>query len=70
MFKKVVQQGLLAYYVLEGLSFVLAASRRGRALFDARSVHLVVEHGTMARTPLAAFFNISLEDTSPFPSPL
>jgi len=53
-----VQQGPLACYVLEGVSFMLAASRRGQPLFDARSVLTVREHGTMARTPLAAFFNI------------
>jgi len=50
-----VQQGLLAYDVQEGVSFVLARSRRGYPLFDARSVHGVGEHGTMARTSLAAF---------------
>jgi len=54
------QQGLLAYYALEGVSFVLAASRRGRPLFDARSVLLVREHGTMARTSLVDLFNIPL----------
>jgi len=32
--------------------------QQGHSHFDARSVHLVREHGTMARTPLAAFFNI------------
>ena len=56
----VVQQGPLAYYVLEGVSFVLAASRRGQPLCDARSVLSVRKHGTMARTPLAAFFNIPI----------
>ncbi len=34
--------------------------QQGRSHFDARSVHQVREHGTMARTPLAAFFNIPL----------
>jgi len=29
--------------------------QQGHSYFDARSVHLVREHGTMARTPLAAF---------------
>ncbi len=43
-----VQQGPLAYYVLEGVSFVLAASRRGQPLCDARSVLSVREHKTMA----------------------
>jgi hypothetical protein len=32
--------------------------QQGRSYFDARSVHEVREHGKMARTPLAAFFNI------------
>ncbi|MEC4672715.1 MAG: hypothetical protein VST68_00870 [Nitrospirota bacterium] len=32
----------------------------GRSHFGARSVLSVREHGTMARTPLAAFFNIPL----------
>jgi len=32
--------------------------QQGRSRFDARSVHFVREHGKMARTPLAAFFNI------------
>jgi hypothetical protein len=32
--------------------------QQGRSHFDARSVHEVREHGKMARTPLAAFFNI------------
>ncbi len=43
-----VQQGLLAYYVLEGVSFVFAVFHRGQPLVDARSVHLVREHGKMA----------------------
>jgi hypothetical protein len=34
--------------------------QQGRSHFDARSVHEVREHGKMARTPLAAFFNIPL----------
>jgi len=32
--------------------------QQGRSHFDARSVHEVREHGKMARTPVAAFFNI------------
>jgi len=32
--------------------------QQGRSLFDARSVHFVREHGKMARTLLASFFNI------------
>ena len=32
--------------------------QQGRSHFDARSVHEVREHGKMARTPLAVFFNI------------
>jgi len=44
-----VQQGRLAYYVLEGVSFVFAVFHRGQPLFDAwESVHLVREHGNMA----------------------
>jgi len=34
--------------------------QQGRSHFDARSVHEVREHGKMARTPLAAYFNIPL----------
>jgi len=34
--------------------------QQGRSHFDARSVLLVREHGKVARTPLAAFFNIPL----------
>ncbi len=34
-----------------------AARREGRSHFDARSVCVIREHGKMARTPLAAFFN-------------
>ena len=34
--------------------------QQGRSHFDARSVHGVREHGKMARTPLAAFFNIPM----------
>ncbi len=37
--------------------------QQGRSHFDARSVHGVREHGKMARTPLAAFFNIPLVET-------
>jgi hypothetical protein len=36
--------------------------QQGRSHFDARSVHGVREHGKMARTPLAEFFNISLRE--------
>jgi hypothetical protein len=36
--------------------------QQGRSPFDARSVHGVREHGKMARTPLAAFFNIPGND--------
>jgi len=32
--------------------------QQGRSPFDARSVLSVREYGKMARTPLAAFFNI------------
>ncbi len=34
-----------------------AAQREGRSNFYARSVCVIREHGKMARTPLAAFFN-------------
>ncbi len=34
--------------------------QQGRSYFNARSVHGVREHGEMARTPLAAFFNIPM----------
>ena len=33
------------------------SAQQGRSHFCAWSVHLVREHGKMARTPLAAFFN-------------
>jgi hypothetical protein len=45
--KKSVQQGREWFSV----------SRRGPPLFDAWSVCVIREHGKMARTPLAAFFN-------------
>ncbi len=48
--KKSVQQG----------RELLARSRWGSPLFDARSVLSVREHGKMARTPLADFFNIPI----------
>ncbi|MEC4674889.1 MAG: hypothetical protein VST68_11935 [Nitrospirota bacterium] len=35
---------------------------QGLSHLDARSVLTVREHGTRARTPLAAFFNIPLDD--------
>jgi len=40
------------------------SAQQGRSPFDARSVHPVREHGKMARTPLAAFFNIPLLNIS------
>jgi hypothetical protein len=36
--------------------------QQGRSHFYARSVHLVREHGKMARTPLAAFFNRPMQE--------
>jgi len=39
--------------------------QQGRSLFDARSVHSVREHGKRARTPLAAFFNIPIIESTP-----
>jgi hypothetical protein len=35
-------------------------AQQGRSHFDERNVLIVREHGKMARTPLAAFFNIPL----------
>ena len=40
------------------LSLPEGSVQQGRSHFDARSVLSVREHGKMARTPLAAFFNI------------
>ena len=42
------------------LSLSEGSIQQGRSHFDARSVHGVREHGKMARTPLAAFFNIPI----------
>ena len=39
------------------LSLPEGSVQQGHSHFYARSVHLVREHGKMARTPLAAFFN-------------
>ena len=39
--------------------------QQGRSHFDARNVHEVHEHGKMARTPLAAFFNIPKRNNWP-----
>jgi hypothetical protein len=36
-------------------------AQQGRSHFDARSVLSVREHDKMARTPLAAFFNIPMK---------
>jgi len=36
--------------------------QQGHSPFDARSVHSVGEHGKRARTPLAAFFNIPIDE--------
>ena len=47
----------LVLRLLEGKSV-----QQGRSHFDARSVHGVREHGKTARTPLAAFFNIPIND--------
>jgi hypothetical protein len=38
------------------------AVQQGHSYFDARSIHGVRERGKMARTPLAAFFNILKSD--------
>ena len=39
------------------LSLPEGSVQQGRSRFYARSVRVVREHGKMARTPLAAFFN-------------
>jgi len=36
------------------------SAQQGRSYLDERSVHAVREHGKMARTPLAVFFNIPI----------
>ncbi len=41
---------------------VKTVDQQGRSYFDARSVRSVREDGNMARTPLAAFFNIPMHD--------
>jgi len=41
------------------LSLSEGSIQQGRSYFDARSVLSVREHGKMARTPLAAFFNFA-----------
>jgi len=41
--------------------------QQGRSPFGARSVLAVREHGTRARTPLAAFFNIPVLEILPPP---
>ena len=48
----------------QGSRYQLAAGmfktvvQQGHSHFDGRSVHIVREHGKMARTPLVTFFNI------------
>ncbi len=42
------------------LSLSEGSVQQDRSHFDVRSVHGVREHGKMARTPLAAFFNIPI----------
>ncbi len=46
--------------IINGRECSKKSVQQGRSLFDARSVLSVREHGKMARTPLAAFFNIPL----------
>ena len=46
------------------LSLSEGSIQLGRSPFDARSVLSVREHGKMARTPLAAFFNIPSNHSS------
>ena len=43
------------------LSLSEGSAQQGRSHFDARSVLTVREHDKMARTPLAAFFNIPMK---------
>ncbi len=38
--------------------------QQGRSQIDARSVLSVREHGNLARTPLAAFFNMTFQEES------
>ncbi len=40
--------------------------QQGHSYFDARSIQRVREHGKMARTPLAAFFNIPIKEYPAF----
>jgi hypothetical protein len=42
--------------------------QQGRSHFDARSVCIIREHGKMARTPLAAFFNRPMKASLPWAS--
>jgi len=60
-----------AHCVNNGRECSIKSVQQGRSLFDARSVLLVREHGKMARTPLAAFFNIPqrVERETEFRSP-
>ena len=44
--------------IVKGRECSKKSVQQGRSHFDARSVLIVREHGKMARTPLAAFFNL------------
>ncbi len=44
--------------IINGRECSKKSAQQGRSYCDARSVLSVREHGTMARTPLAVFFNI------------
>jgi len=46
--------------IINGRECSKKSVQQGRSYCDARSVLSVREHGTMARTPLAAFFNIPM----------
>jgi len=47
--------------IIHGKECSIKSVQQGRSYCDARSVLSVREHGTMARTPLADFFNIPTE---------
>ena len=48
--------------IINGRECSKKSVQQGRSYVDARSVLSVREHGNIARTPLAAFFNIPMEE--------
>ncbi|MEC4674370.1 MAG: hypothetical protein VST68_09285 [Nitrospirota bacterium] len=50
--------GTVEYFTINQKECSKKFVRQGRSHFEARSVLTVREHRKMARTPLAAFFNI------------